>query len=98
MDYASGKHKGFAFIEYVDAEDAKEAIYNLDGSELFGRVLSVSLAQNNQTNSNKALWSSDDFFQTSEESKGTDGNNPGGDNIESSLKEDGMIANTKLAH
>jgi peptidyl-prolyl isomerase E (cyclophilin E) len=66
MDYASGKHKGFAFVEYGDAEDAHECIYNLDGSELYGRVLSVNLARENKSNnnSNKAVWSTDEFFQT----------------------------------
>ena len=65
MDYAKGTHKGFAFVEYNDADDAKEAIYNLDGSELFGRVLTIGLAQSNQMNlnSNKAVWSNDEFFQ-----------------------------------
>ena len=66
MDYASGKHKGFAFVEYSDAEDAHECIYNLDGSELYGRVLTVNLAKHNgaNLNSNKAVWSTDEFFQT----------------------------------
>ena len=67
MDYASGKHKGFAFVEYSDAEDAHECIYNLDGSELYGRALTVNLARENRANvnTNKAVWSTDEFFQTS---------------------------------
>jgi peptidyl-prolyl isomerase E (cyclophilin E) len=74
MDYASGKHKGFAFVEYNDGEDAAEAIYNLDGSELYGRVLSVNLAQHNRVNlnSNKAVWSTDEFFQTLQEKEKKD--------------------------
>lgn len=85
MDYASGKHKGFSFVEYNDAEDANEAIYNLDGSELYGRVLSVNLAQNNRVNvnSNKAVWSTDEFFQTLQEKEKKD-------DVEDSLKEDGV--------
>ena len=65
MDYAKGTHKGFAFVEYQDADDAAEAIYNMDGSELFGRVLNVNLAQNNQISlgSNKAVWTQDEWFQ-----------------------------------
>ena len=73
MDYAIGKHKGFAFVEYNDAEDASEAMYNLDGAELYGRVLTVNLAQQgrlNITNSNKAVWSTDEFFlQSSQENE-----------------------------
>ncbi len=65
MDFAKGTHKGFAFIEYQDAEDANEAIYNMDGAELFGRVLNVNLAQKNQVSlgSNKAVWTTDEWFQ-----------------------------------
>lgn len=38
-------HRGFAYVEYEDAEDAKEAIDNMDQSEFFGRVLNVSAAK-----------------------------------------------------
>uniref|UniRef100_A0A7S3QJZ2 RRM domain-containing protein n=1 Tax=Chaetoceros debilis TaxID=122233 RepID=A0A7S3QJZ2_9STRA len=90
MDYASGKHKGFAFVEYIDGEDASEAIYNLDGSELYGRVLNVNLAQHNQNrlSSNKAVWSTDEFFQNAQ--AGTD-NAAAGEkaNVDSTLREDG---------
>jgi RNA recognition motif-containing protein len=48
MDYVKGKHRGFAFVEYVDADDADEAIFNMDGAELLGKALSVSVAQPNQ--------------------------------------------------
>mmetsp|Transcript_20010 Transcript_20010/g.25265 ORF Transcript_20010/g.25265 Transcript_20010/m.25265 type:complete len:143 (+) Transcript_20010:89-517(+) len=91
MDYAKGTHKGFAFIEYQDADDASEAIYNMDGAELFGKVLNVNLAQNNQINlgSNKAVWTTDEWFQDqhSGEEKGTSA----GASIDIQvLKEDGV--------
>ncbi|KAK7417169.1 hypothetical protein QQX98_004772 [Neonectria punicea] len=38
-------HRGFAYVEYEDAADAKEAIDNMDQSEFFGRVLKVSQAK-----------------------------------------------------
>ena len=67
MDYAKGQHKGFAFVEYEDAEDASECIDNMDGSELMGRVLMVNLAQPSQYLSqqggDKAIWSTDEWFQ-----------------------------------
>jgi peptidyl-prolyl isomerase E (cyclophilin E) len=50
MDYVKGKHRGFAFVEYEDADDADEAIFNMDGAELSGRTVSVSVAQPNQVN------------------------------------------------
>ena len=65
MDYAAGTHKGFAFLEYVDGEDAAEAIYNMDGAELFGRTLTVNIAQAERMNlgSNKAVWSTEEWFK-----------------------------------
>eukprot|EP00543_Licmophora_paradoxa_P013957 CAMPEP_0202479060 /NCGR_PEP_ID=MMETSP1360-20130828/94787_1 /ASSEMBLY_ACC=CAM_ASM_000848 /TAXON_ID=515479 /ORGANISM="Licmophora paradoxa, Strain CCMP2313" /LENGTH=140 /DNA_ID=CAMNT_0049106369 /DNA_START=32 /DNA_END=454 /DNA_ORIENTATION=+ len=65
MDYVKGVHKGFAFVEYEDADDAAEAIDNMDGAELMGKVLSVSVAQPNQLKDfhNKAVWSTDEWFQ-----------------------------------
>lgn len=66
MDYAQGTHKGFAFLEFVESEDANEAIYNMDGAELFGRSLTVNVAQENkmsQLGSSKALWSTDEWFK-----------------------------------
>jgi RNA recognition motif-containing protein len=48
MDYVAGKHRGFAFVEYKIADDADEAVFNMDGAEYMGRALRVSLAQPNQ--------------------------------------------------
>jgi peptidyl-prolyl isomerase E (cyclophilin E) len=70
MDYRLGKTRGFAFVEYEDPDDASEAIFNMDGSDLMNRTIKVSLAQQNQlnkmsqgTNKNQAIWSSDEWFQ-----------------------------------
>lgn len=68
MDYVEGKHRGFGFVEYEDAEDAEEAVFNMDGGELLGRTLKVSLAQANQLhklsdNKSEAIWKSDEWFQ-----------------------------------
>ncbi|KAK1761119.1 peptidyl-prolyl cis-trans isomerase [Echria macrotheca] len=38
-------HRGFAYVEFDDAEDAKEAIDNMHQSELFGRVITVRAAK-----------------------------------------------------
>jgi peptidyl-prolyl isomerase E (cyclophilin E) len=48
MDYKVGKHRHFAFVEFEDADDASEAIFNMDGSDLIGKTMRVSLAQQNQ--------------------------------------------------
>lgn len=67
MDYTQGRHKGFGFIEYEDAEDASEAIFNMDGADLMGRTIRVSMAQMNQlsklSTTQQAIWSSDEWFQ-----------------------------------
>jgi RNA recognition motif-containing protein len=38
-------HRGFAYVEFEDSTDAKEAIDNMDQAEFFGRVLKVSPAK-----------------------------------------------------
>ncbi|KAI9892104.1 MAG: hypothetical protein M1814_001810 [Vezdaea aestivalis] len=38
-------HRGFGYVEFELAEDAKEAIDNMDQSELFGKVIKVSQAK-----------------------------------------------------
>lgn len=68
MDYNKGKHKGFGFVEFEDAEDATEAIFNMDGADIMGRSISVDMAQANQISKisntrNQAIWSSDEWFQ-----------------------------------
>jgi len=54
-------HRGFAYVEFEDAEDAKEAIDNMDQSELFGKVIKVSAAKAPKSadeglGSKTALW------------------------------------------
>lgn len=70
MDYKEGKHRGFGFVEFEDADDAAEAIFNMDGADLMGRTIKVSMAQPNQIKklsgpgtSQQAVWSSDEWFQ-----------------------------------
>lgn len=38
-------HRGFGYVEFESAADAKEAIDNMDQSELFGRVIKVAQAK-----------------------------------------------------
>jgi peptidyl-prolyl isomerase E (cyclophilin E) len=70
MDYVKGKHRGFVFVEFDDPDDAQEAIFNMDGAELLGRTIHVSMAQANQIHklassnaSTEAIWKSDEWFQ-----------------------------------
>ena len=49
-------HRGFGYVEFELAADAKEAIENMDQGELFGRVLKVAAAKP-QKDSNEGLGS-----------------------------------------
>ena len=60
-------NRGFAFVTFELENDAAEALYNMDGSELFGRVLRVNVARamSHKLGSSKAVWSADSWFQES---------------------------------
>jgi RNA recognition motif-containing protein len=45
MDRESGRSKGFGFVEFVNEEDARNAITELDGKEIDGRALKVNEAR-----------------------------------------------------
>lgn len=50
------KHRGFGYVEFDLPQDAKEAIDNMDGSELYGRTIKVAAAKP-QKDSNEGLGS-----------------------------------------
>jgi peptidyl-prolyl isomerase E (cyclophilin E) len=65
VDGTSQKHKGFAFVQFDDKDDAAEAIDNMNNAELFGRVLRVNLAKPDaMKGGHRPVWESraDDFF------------------------------------
>lgn len=45
MDRESGRSRGFGFVEMASEEDAQKAIDQLNGTEQWGRTISVSVAQ-----------------------------------------------------
>eukprot|EP00983_Pelagomonas_calceolata_P067442 1149479-Pelagomonas_calceolata.AAC.2 len=57
MDHATGKHRGFGFIEYEDKEDSAAAIENMHNAELFGRVLKTNYAQPMKIKGGDKGWS-----------------------------------------
>ena len=75
IDYTSGKHRGFGFVEYEEADDAAAAVENMHNSELFGRVLRVNYAQpmrikGDKAWSHQAVWAdADKYFEEQHVSK-----------------------------
>lgn len=64
-DFKENKTRGFAFIEFEESEDCAEALDNMDGSELLGKVIRCNLARPppNAKNTGKAVWTAEDFLK-----------------------------------
>jgi cold-inducible RNA-binding protein len=45
LDRDTGQHRGFAFVEMANSDEAKKAVQGLDGSVLGGRPLRVNEAR-----------------------------------------------------
>ena len=45
MDYATGKSKGFGFVDFENASEAKETMELLDGKTIRGKPLTVKPAE-----------------------------------------------------
>ena len=44
-DRETGKSKGFGFVEFTNEEDAKNAIEEMNGTEVMGRTIRVNQAR-----------------------------------------------------
>lgn len=44
LDQATQKHRSFGFVTFLEKDDAAAAMDNMDGAELYGRVLTVNYA------------------------------------------------------
>lgn len=58
---AAESHRGFGYVEFELPQDAREAIDNMDQSELYGRVIKVAQAKpqketNEGLGSKTAIW------------------------------------------
>ena len=56
FDPATRQPMGFAHIEFEDAEDCEHAIFNMNDSEFFGKVISVSYAKPMKKDQSKPVW------------------------------------------
>ena len=44
-NFVDNSIRGFAYIEFESADDAEEAIFNMNDSELYNRVIKVDIAK-----------------------------------------------------
>ncbi|GMH50150.1 hypothetical protein TrRE_jg12042 [Triparma retinervis] len=65
MDFKTGKTKGFAFVTFDSSEDAHEALYNLEESELYGRTLNVRWSTQDKDFNEKteAIWKGEKWLK-----------------------------------
>eukprot|EP01047_Picozoa_sp_COSAG01_P051530 COSAG01_NODE_5328_length_4331_cov_68.471881_2_plen_115_part_00 len=62
LDQATQQHRGFCFVTFANEEDAGEALFNMNNSELLGRVLKVNIAKpmSAKEGSNRPVWADAD--------------------------------------
>lgn len=62
---SANQHRGFGFVEFETQDDAFSAVDNLHMSELFGKVIKVTVAKESRVgqNSSRAIWSEDSWLQ-----------------------------------
>uniref|UniRef100_A0A914DJ45 Peptidyl-prolyl cis-trans isomerase E n=1 Tax=Acrobeloides nanus TaxID=290746 RepID=A0A914DJ45_9BILA len=65
MDFETGKHRGFGFVEYELPEDAAAAIDNMNESELFGKTIRVNFARPPKANerSTRPVWADEEWLK-----------------------------------
>lgn len=67
LDYETEKHRGFAFIEFEQDEDAKAAIDNINESELFGRTIKCNIARpmfaKKEGLSHRPVWADEEWLK-----------------------------------
>ncbi|KAL1956946.1 hypothetical protein VTO42DRAFT_6693 [Malbranchea cinnamomea] len=64
---STDNHRGFGYVEFEHPQDAKEAIDNMDGSELYGRIIKVAAAKpqkdsNEGLGSKTAIWEQEGYL------------------------------------
>lgn len=52
MDRETGRSRGFGFVEMANDDDGNRAIEEINGTELMGREVKVSMAKPRQDNTN----------------------------------------------
>src|SRR3954451_3787612 len=57
MDKMTGKSRGFAFIEFANADEANKAIEQFHNKEFQGRALTVNIARPREERAPQQRWS-----------------------------------------
>ena len=55
-DRETGRSRGFGFVEMASDDEAKEAIKGLNGKDIEGRAMSVSVAKEKAARSDNKRW------------------------------------------
>ena len=67
LDSETMKHRGFGLVEFQMIDDAKEAMDNMDASELFGRTIRVKVSSRRATvqlnDPKKPVWADELYFR-----------------------------------
>ncbi|XP_074604659.1 peptidyl-prolyl cis-trans isomerase E-like [Brevipalpus obovatus] len=65
IDFATQKHRGFAFIEFESVEDAGYAIDNMNDAEIYGKTIRVNIAKpiKLKEGSARPVWSDDEWLR-----------------------------------
>lgn len=69
-DKFTNQSKGFGFVEMADDGAAQDAIKKLDGSDLEGRRLGVSVAKPREDNNNRGNFQRDNNFRDNSRKNG----------------------------
>ena len=49
LNYETGQTKGFAFVQYADADDCADAVANMHMNEIDGKTIRVTYATDEQS-------------------------------------------------
>ena len=65
-----GKHKGYALVEFEDAEDTEHAIFNMSDSLFFGKVIKVTYSKAKSRHpKGQAVWKDEEWLKQATENK-----------------------------
>lgn len=63
LDPVTKKHRGFAFIQFLEAEDAKHALFNMDKFKMYQKTIHVNYAKTRKGDQYKPVWLDDMYIQ-----------------------------------